>query len=258
MSAGPVLWDPAAYQTFNDHRGRPFHDLLAQVATTGPRRVVDVGCGPGTVTRVLAQRWPRAHIEAFDSSPEMVAAARANGIDASVADAGQWSPGPEVDVLVANAVLQWVPEHAAVLARWAGALTRGAWLAMQVPGNFTAPSHVLTRELAGEAGWAGELGGVLRGANTVLDPREYAELLIAEGCTVDAWETTYAHRLTGPDPVLAWITGTALRPVRAALDDAGWESFRAQLAPRLRAAYPPTADGSTWLPFRRVFVVAHR
>ncbi|HSK98096.1 MAG TPA: hypothetical protein VK891_15835, partial [Euzebyales bacterium] len=131
------------------------------------------------------------------------------------------------------------------------------WLAFQVPGNFDAPSHVRTRELAASAAWRDRLASVvLREDDAVLDPAGYAGLLADAGCEVDAWETTYLQRLTGDDPVLEWITGTALRPVRNALADDAWQEFRAELAPTLRAEYPQRADGTTWFPFRRVFVVA--
>ena len=251
-----MRWDPQRYREFGDHRERPFHDLLARVGAQHPRRVVDAGCGPGTLTPLLARRWPRAQVEAFDSSPEMVAAAREVVVDARVDDVRTWAPPPDTDVLLTNAVLQWVPEHPDIIASWVGRLGAGAWLAVQVPGNFGAPSHVLVRRLAAEPRWAGALGGVLRGAETVLEPAGYAELLTTAGCAVDVWETTYSQRLEGEDPVLAWITGTALRPVRAALDDEGWAGFRAELAPRLREAYPRATDGGTWFPFRRLFAVA--
>ena len=251
------MWDPATYLAFADHRARPFHDLLARVGAARPRRVVDVGCGPGNLTTALAERWPDAIVEALDSSPDMVAEARSRGIDASVDDARTWTPRRDTDVVVANAVLQWIPEHDEVLTRWASALPSGAWLAMQVPGNFADASHALTRDLAGTRRWRDTLGEarafLQRG---VLEPAGYAELLAGTGCAVDVWETTYLQRLHGDDPVLEWITGTALRPVRAALSDQDWAEFRAELAPMLRAAYPRGADGGTWLPFRRVFAVA--
>ncbi len=249
-----TTWDPGLYLTFDDHRSRPFFDLLARVGATSPRRVVNLGCGPGHLTGVLGQRWPGAVVEALDSSAEMVAAARDRGIDAQQRDVVDWAPGPDTDVVVTNAVLQWVPAHPALLPRWVAALPAGAWFAMQVPGNFDAPSHALVRELADEPRWRGSV--VLRGAGAVAEPAGYAELLAAAGADVDVWETTYLQRLTGVDPVLSWITGTALRPVRDALDDAGWEAFRAELAPRLRAAYPVSPDGTTWFPFRRIFAVA--
>jgi trans-aconitate 2-methyltransferase len=248
------MWDPAKYLMFDDHRGRPFDELLARIRAPAPRRVVDLGCGPGNLTESLVKRWPTAVVEAFDSSPEMVAAARERGLSATVGDVVDWHPAPDTDVAVCNAVLQWVPSHASLLSRWAASLPSGAWLAMQVPGNFSAPSHAAVRALA--ASWTPRLDGVLRPEDAVLDPAGYASLLADAGCAVDAWETTYLHRLTGPDAVLEWITGTALRPVRAALSAVEWAEFRAELAPRLRSCYPPRADGTTWFPFRRVFVVA--
>jgi trans-aconitate 2-methyltransferase len=199
---------------------------------------------------LLAARWPGAVVEALDSSAEMVEAARARGIDAHRADVVTWAPAAGTDVVICNAVLQWVPQHRDLLPRWLAALEPGAELAVQVPGNFGAPSHVLIRELAAERGVA------LRGEGAVAAPAEYAALLAATGADVDVWETTYLHRLTGPDPVLEWIGSTALRPVRDALDADAYAAFRAELAPRLRAAYPGQPDGTTWFPFRRIFAVA--
>ena len=245
-----TTWDPAAYLTFDDHRARPFHDLLARITARSPRRVVDLGCGPGNLTVLLPTRWPGAVIEALDSSAEMVEAARARGIDARRADVTAWTPAPDTDVVISNAVLQWVPQHRDLLPRWIVALPPGGELEFQVPGNFDAPSHLLVRELTVERGVQP------RGEGGVAEPAEYAALLAATGADVDVWETTYLHRLTGPDPVLAWIGSTALRPVRDALDDDAYAAFRDELAPRLRAAYPAQPDGTTWFPFRRIFAVA--
>jgi trans-aconitate 2-methyltransferase len=257
-----TTWDPSLYLDFDDHRSRPFHDLLARIGAprTGggaPRRVVDLGCGPGHLTGLLAARWPDAAVTALDSSAQMVAAARERGIDAQQADVVGWMPAPDTDVVVTNAVLHWVPSHPDLLPRWLHAVAPGAWFAMQVPGNFGAPSHRIARELAGSPEWSSRLGTlVLREDDAVATPHAYADLLADEGCAVDAWETTYMQRLSGERAVLEWITGTALRPIRAALDDAAWAAFREQLAPRLDAAYPPRPDGTTWFEFRRIFFVA--
>ncbi|MDT7725957.1 MAG: trans-aconitate 2-methyltransferase [Actinomycetota bacterium] len=251
------MWDPAKYLDFGDLRGRPFYDLLGRVAATEPRRVVDLGCGPGNLTASLAERWPKAALEAGDSSPDMVAAAQARGVAARLLDVRDWHPAPDTDVVISNAVLQWVPGHQALLRRWVTELPPGAWLAVQVPGNFNAPSHSLVRELAAGPEWVSQLADVVfREDGTVSEPAAYAELLASAGCAVDAWETTYVQRLTGPDAVLEWITGTALRPVKAAMDPDAWARFRRQLAPLLNTAYPPRADGTTWFPFRRIFFTA--
>ncbi len=251
------MWDPGTYLEFADHRGRPFFDLLARVGAEAPRRVVDLGCGPGNLTAVLAKRWPDAVIEAVDSSPEMVAAARERGIDAVLGDVAAWTPKPDTDVVLTNAVLQWIPGHTELLRHWAGQLAPGSWLAMQVPGNFDAPSHRAVRAVAKSPEFAADLADLrFRGPDIVEDPAGYAAALTDAGCSVDAWETTYLHELRGATPVLDWITGTALTEVRARLPPQQWEAFRQTIIPLLDQAYPPRPDGVTFFPFRRVFTVA--
>jgi trans-aconitate 2-methyltransferase len=251
------MWDPDVYLTFADHRGRPFYDLLSRVGATEPRRVVDLGCGAGNLTGQLARRWPDAVIEALDSSPEMVAAARGLGVDASVADLRTWVPQPDTDVVLSNAAMQWVPEHGELFVRWASQLAAGSWLAVQMPGNFESPSHTAVRAVARREPYAKVLRDIPLQAGTVVDtPTHYAELLIDAGCAVDAWETSYIHQLSGEHPVLNWISGTALLPVSERLDEQEYQQFRQQLIPLLAEAYPPRADGTTFYPFRRVFVVA--
>jgi trans-aconitate 2-methyltransferase len=257
-----AIWDPATYLRFDDERSRPFADLLARVGARRPRTVVDLGCGPGTLTATLAERWPGATVRGLDSSPEMIERAATLGapVDFAVADVRDWRPGPDVDVVVANAVLQWVPGHEELLPGWVAALPAGAWLAFQVPGNFDAPSHRALRAVAAEPAWRG-LPPDATGPREVPDAAAYARLLTGAGCAVDAWETTYLHLLPagGGDghPVLRWMEGTALRPVRAALGDgADWTAFRTALDGRLAAAYPVTGD-LVYFPFRRIFVVAH-
>ena len=250
------MWNPAVYLAFADHRGRPFFDLLSRVGAEKPRRVVDLGCGPGNLTLTLAQRWPATSVEAWDSSPEMVESARERGVDAQVGDVREWTPAADTDVVISNATLQWVPEHAELLVRWAGQLVAGSWIAMQVPGNFDAPSHQAVHELARGEQWSEPLRDFPFRSGQVDSPSGYADLLTDAGCTVDAWETTYIHELSGENPVLEWITGTALTPVKSRLTDEQWQQFRRELIPLLDAAYPARTDGKTFFPFRRIFVVA--
>jgi trans-aconitate 2-methyltransferase len=251
-------WDPRQYEQFAAPRRRPFLDLVARVAAAAPRHVVDLGCGSGATTELLAQRWPAAQVEGIDSSPEMIAAAPATSrVTFSVGDVAAWTPAADVDVIVSNATLQWVPGHRDLLTRWAAALPAGGWLAFQVPGNFAAPSHTLMRALATSPRWSRVLGGVLRHEDAVAAPLEYAALLQSAGLEVDVWETTYVHLLDGPDPVLAWVRGTALRPVMAALPADEFAVFEADLAAQLRDAYPATEHGTPF-PFRRIFAVANR
>jgi trans-aconitate 2-methyltransferase len=252
-----VRWDPTQYTRYADERGRPFLDLLARVGATDPRRVVDLGCGPGNLTALLAQRWPAAAVEGLDSSPEMIERARADvpAVRFSVGDVRAWTMPDDCDVVISNAALQWVPGHLDLVRDWAAALPPDGWLALQVPANFDAPSHALMRSLVASPRWAPLVGDVLR-HDLVATPTRYAELLLDAGLQVDVWETTYLHLLQGDDPVLEWVRGTGLRPVLAALSsDAG--EFEREYAALLREAYPRTAHGTVF-EFRRLFAVAHK
>lgn len=253
----PHRWDPDCYLRYADERGRPFVDLLARVGAREPRVVADLGCGPGNLTRLLAERWPGAEVVGVDTSSEMVARARRDvpGIRFEVADLRDWlaaGPAP-VDVVVSNATLQWVPGHLELLPQLAGAVRPGGWLAFQVPGNFDQPSHTLRRELAAEPAYAPHLRDAAVPASR--DPADYLAALAGQGCEVDAWETTYLHVLTGEDPVFTWVAGTGARPTLDALPPELRKSFEAELRRRLREAYSPRAYGVV-LPFRRIFVVA--
>ena len=253
------MWNPDVYLAFADHRGRPFYDLTSRIDAKTPRRVVDLGCGPGNLTETLTQRWPGAVIEGVDSSEEMVAAARQRGVDAVVGDVSVWSPAPDTDVVISNATLHWIPGHAELVVRWVEELESGSWLAFQVPGNWEAPSHRSLLEVARRAAFAEPLRDMpFQDSPVVLTPSDYAGLLTAAGCTVDAWETTYIHDLTGETPVLDWITGSSLTAVKSRLSDEAWEQYRQQLIPLLADAYPIRADGRTFYPFRRIFVVARK
>ena len=250
------VWDPDRYLAYADERGRPFVELLARVGAEAPATVVDLGCGPGNLTALLRHRWPAATVLGLDSSPEMIAKARAADDTTTweVADLRAWATDAEpVDVLVSHATLQWVPGHLDLLPALVSRVNGGGWFAFQVPANFDEPSHTIRTQLAGEAPYDEHTQGVAVPSSH--DPAVYLERLSALGCEVDAWETTYLHVLTGPDPVFTWVSGTGARPTLQALPDDLRPGFEAEFKRRLRAAYPER-DGRVVLPFRRVFVVA--
>ena len=255
------MWDPGQYQRYGDERARPFFELLARVAATDPKLVLDLGCGPGDLTATLAERWPDADVTGVDSSAAMIESARSgaqrDGRPSFVlADIRDWEPASPADILISNAVLQWLPDQLDVLARWTGFVADGGWIAVQVPGNNDQPAHTVLRELASSARWRPLLDGVMLNRQAAT-PADYLDLLAGTGFQADAWETTYLHVLTGENPVLEWYKGTGLRPVIDALpaDLAG--EFLAEYGIRMREAYPARAYG-TVLPFRRVFAVARR
>jgi trans-aconitate 2-methyltransferase len=256
----PSGWDPAVYLRYGGERARPFADLLTRVGAEAPSLVVDLGCGEGTMTATLAERWPAARVTGVDSSREMLAAASAvpGRVEFVRGDVRDWAPDGPVDVVVSNAVLHWVPGHERLLTRWAGWLRPGGRLAVQVPGNFRAPTHALLAELCLSPRWARRLADAAPRPDAVLEPAGYFDVLRAAGLSPDVWETTYLHVLGGADPVLGWVRSTVLRPVLALLDDDAAAEFTAEYAAALRAAYPVRPDGTTLLPFRRVFAVASR
>ena len=256
-------WDPDRYLAYADERGRPFVDLLARVPAETPRTVVDLGCGPGVLTALLADRWPGADVTGVDSSPEMIDAAReVEGVRWEVADLRDWArPDPlalraPVDVLVSNATLQWLPEHLELLPALVDRLAPGGWLAFQVPGNFDEPSHTIRTDIADRAPYAEHVRDVAVPASHA--PEVYLRVLVDLGCEVDVWETTYFHVLTGPDPVFGWVSGTGARPTLQALPDDLRPLFEEEFRTLLREAYPPDAAGRVVMPFRRIFAVAHK
>lgn len=253
-----VRWDPRQYERFADERARPFRDLLAVVDAPWARAVLDLGCGPGTQTAELARRWPGARVVGVDSSDAMLARAAAHRVPGRLefvlGDLRHYAPDAPVDVLVTNATLQWVPDHLQLLDRLASLLSPGGVLALQVPGNFGEPSHVLLRELAGSDRWAPLLGDRVAYWPCSHGPEQYLESLQRAGLEATAWETTYLQVLSGEDAVLEWMKGTALRPVLGALGVEDGERFVAEYGAELRRAYPPRAGG-TVLPYRRVFAV---
>lgn len=249
-------WSPEQYLRFGDERGRPFVELTGRIGAETPQLVVDLGAGPGTLSDLLAARWPGAQVLAVDSSPEMVARAGSVGaITAQLGDLRTWEPPGPVDVLVSNAALQWVPGHLELLPRLVGMLAPGGWLGMQVPGNFDEPSHTIRRDLAAEEPYAAHLRDVAHPASH--DAATYLRALQELGLQVDAWETTYLHVLHGPDPVFEWVSGTGARPTLQALPETLRPTFEAEFRARLREAYPDNGHGVV-LPFRRIFAVAQR
>jgi trans-aconitate 2-methyltransferase len=254
-------WDPAQYNRYSRERARPFEELVARIEVAAPARVVDIGCGPGSLSRTLLERWPDAVVTGVDSSTDMIEAAQSHAIAGRLeflrADVATWNPAEPVDVVVGNAVLHWIPRHIDLLPVMCGWLAPRGVIAFQVPDNFADPSHTVVAALRTSARWRDRLGGGT--AAPVERPEAYLNALADLGLLVDVWQTTYLHLLEGEDPVLEWIKGTALRPVLDALDgDPGATAdFLAECGDELRRAYPRGPHGTVF-PFRRTFAIGAR
>jgi trans-aconitate 2-methyltransferase len=253
-------WDPELYVRFERERSLPARDLLARLSDRDPSRVVDLGCGTGTSTALLRDRWPGAQVVGLDSSPEMIAAARKGdpAVEWTLGDVRSWDPETPFDVVFSNAALHWVEHHAELFPRLLRRTAPGGTLAVQMPINSESPAHRAVREVAESALWAAKWGADLARPK-VGSPEFYYNLLAAGSSSVEVWETEYVHVLPDAAAVLEWVKGTTLRPFLDRLSSAGdQKAFLDQILRKIEAGYAPQSDGHVLFPFRRLFVVAHR
>jgi len=258
--AGSISWDASQYGRFERERAQPFFDLVARLPDGAVRRAADLGCGPGALTRTLALRWPDALVWGVDSSADMLRAARSEPALPNLrfveGDLATWEPEAPLDRIVSNAALQWLPDHARVLASLVGRLAPGGALAVQMPNTDDAPTHRALAELCDEPPWREKLGrAALR--PRIESPAWYADHLASLGLDVELWETTYYHRLARPSDVVEWIKGSALRPVISGLAARDAEAFLAAYTARIERLYPAGPHG-VLLPYPRLFFVAAR
>jgi trans-aconitate 2-methyltransferase len=251
-----MSWNPETYLAFADQRTRPAAELLARVRSEHPARVIDLGCGPGNSTALLAARWPLAQLEGLDSSAAMLAGARARDVPAQwvEADLANWTAAAPYDVIFSNATLQWLSGQETLLPRLMGFVKDGGTFAFQVPVNYDAPSHRLMREAADDSRWREKLAKVREIEHGRAET--YYDILKSHAASLDIWQTEYLQVLTGEDAVYRWVSGTGLRPFLAALQGDEREAFIALYKQKLNSAYPRRADGATLFPFQRLFVVA--
>ncbi|MBP0635195.1 trans-aconitate 2-methyltransferase [Cupriavidus sp. AcVe19-6a] len=256
-----MSWSARQYVAFEDERTRPVRDLVAAIPNEIVRNAVDIGCGPGNSTEVLLARYAGASITGLDSSDDMVDAARKRLPDVQfrVADIGAWDdPGP-YDVILANAVLQWLPDHASLFPKLVSKLSEGGTLAVQMPDNLEEPAHRLMRQVAAESPWAEQLASASK-ARAERSPAQWYYQLLRPLCRrVDVWLTTYHHPLAGgAAAVVEWFKGSGLRPFLQPLDEAGRVAYLARYESEIAKAYPALPDKSVLLPFPRLFIVATR
>jgi trans-aconitate 2-methyltransferase len=248
-------WNPTQYLKFSEERTRPCRDLAARLELLGRARVIDLGCGPGNSTEVLAECWPYADLTGLDSSPDMIARARAAHPDWRwiTAEIAQWATasGDIYDLAFSNAALQWVPDHAVVFPRL---LSRARMIAIQMPGNWDGPAHQTMR-------------GVAKRYSLDVRVREwfthdhafYYDTLAPHASSLDIWATEYLHIMDGAEAIVEWYKGTGMRPFLEALPtDAHRARFTADYLAAIREVYPARSDGKVLFPFRRLFIVASR
>ena len=248
-------WNPDQYLRFADHRTRPGIELLSRIPDIDARRIVDLGCGTGHLTAMLQERWPHADVIGIDSSVEMIERADHDHPDMTwiIGDAATWEPDQPVDLIFSNATLHWLDNHESLFSRFRSLVRSGSVIAVQMPDNWNAPTHRVPAEILDEGDWPEAARAALM-RDRLSRPEEYARWL--QPADVDLWRTTYYQRLTGDDPVWGWVTGSVLRPVLVALDQPDRDRFAESCRARYQEAYPVDSDGTTTLPFSRLFMVA--
>jgi trans-aconitate 2-methyltransferase len=256
-----VTWSAKQYTAFEDERTRPVRDLLSALPDIEARSGIDLGCGPGNSTEALAARFPGASIRGLDSSSDMIAAARRRLPQLQFAIGGieEWQDAGPFDVILANAVMHWVADHARVFPELVSKLSPGGALAIQMPDNLDVPAHQLMRETAAGGPWANTLAAAAASRTAIGSAADYYNMLRPMCGRVDVWRTTYHHPLAGgAAAIVEWFKGSGLRPFLEPLDAAARAAFLDRYTAAVARAYPPLPDGSVLLPFPRLFVVAIR
>jgi trans-aconitate 2-methyltransferase len=258
MSTGD--WNPELYRKFEDERTRPARELLARVSIDSPRRVYDLGCGPGNSTELLVERFPDAHVVGTDNSESMLVSARDRlpSCRFELGDIAGWQPDAPADVIYSNAALQWVGGHDVLIPKLFKQLAPGGVLAIQMPDNREEPTHRAMRDIASLAPWSALIGDAAKLRTKILALTDYYDLLAGAGAEVDVWRTAYQHPMASPAKIVEWVRGTGLKPFVDPLPEAERKSFLAAYEARIAQAYPKRADGKLLLQFPRMFIVARR
>ena len=260
MQPSSPVWSAQQYTAFEDERTRPARDLVAAIPLVDVRRAVDLGCGPGNSTEILAARCPEAEVHGVDTSADMIEAARQRmpGTRFDLADIATWAASAPYGIILANAVLQWLPGHETLLPKLVNMLEAGGSLAVQMPDNLDEPAHRLMREVAADGPWAEALREAANQRASLGSAAWYYALLGPLCRRVEVWRTTYHHPLAGPAAVVEWFKGSGLRPFFAPLDAPQRAAYLAAYEAKLARAYETQPDGTVLLPFPRLFIVATR
>jgi trans-aconitate 2-methyltransferase len=253
-------WDANLYLKFGNERTQPSLDLVSRIQIPNPKRLIDLGCGPGNSTQSLRQRWPEAEVIGLDSSPDMIAAAQQAYPNGKwiLADAATWTADSPFDIVFSNATLHWIPDHAHLFPHLFNQVAPGGALAVQVPAHYASPVHLAIFEVAEDPRWSHLMDGP-RNSITRQSPSFYYDVLQPLASRLELWETDYIHILESPQSIVDWFRGTGLRPFLEALEtETQKQQFEQLLLESYTKSYPRQKDGKVLFPFRRLFMVAYK
>ena len=252
-------WSSTQYLKFQKERTQPSIDLVCRIPIDRPEKIIDIGCGPGNSTRVLAKRFPHAQVVGVDCSANMLEKARQDNPDLTFmfCDASTDLKGfaRDFDVVFSNACIQWVSNHPKLLGEMMTLLRPGGVLAVQTPFNRNAPIIREIHSAASSDRWKNWLGTVSPFHN--MTPEEYFDLLSDIAVDFSLWETVYYHRLPSPKASIEWYRSTGLRPYLDALpDETHRDAFEKEILERITPLYPPQKNKEIIFRFNRLFFLA--
>ncbi len=262
-----MKWDAAQYLKFESERTQPSVDLTARLLLKNPKRILDIGCGPGNSTRLLKNKYPDAAVLGIDKSPEMIETARRNhpDIEFEVRDAGNdlKEIGGGFDIVFSNAAIQWIPNHEKLIPEMMNLLNPCGFLAVQTPMNQNATVNEIIKDLRSKTEWQNKFTFSRVFYN--LTPNQYYDILSKISSDFTIWETIYYHKMDSQEDILEWYRGTGLRPYLEQLTDEESEAFEKEIRTLLdteylnkNGDYSKQSDGTILMKFPRLFFTAQK
>lgn len=253
-------WNPELYLKFDKERIQPSIDLVSRIPVDDPKSIVDIGCGPGNSTQILAQRWPKSKITGIDNSVAMIERAKHDfpHQEWKLLDAGKDEIAGTFDLVFSNATIQWIPNHFDLLKKFRDILSDHGTLAIQLPLFFDMPLGKSIARISKEKRWSNQTESVNH-LFTIHHHSDYYDYLSALFTAVEIWESDYVHIMDSHDSILEMIHSTGLRPYIDRLEsNADKKDFESMVLSDIKKDYPLQENGKVLFPFKRLFFIASK
>ncbi len=249
-------WNSVQYKKFIEQRSQPAKDLAMRILAYNPKKIIDIGCGPGNSTKILHEIYPQASIVGIDSSPNMIAKAKEDNPDLDFCICDALSLVGHYDIIYSNACLHWIPNHQIILPVLMDKLNVGGCLAVQMPYNNEAPLYRIINEIVADSKWGFDNSKLAN--NLTLTVNEYYKILSSCTSSFDIWETKYYHSMPNHRALIEWVKSAKLRPYLDCLSDDKGKELENKIIERAEQEYPVMSDGNIIFEFNRLFFTAKR
>ena len=253
-------WNPELYLKFDKERIQPSIDLVSRINALQVSKIIDIGCGPGNSTQILAQRWPDSKITGIDNSKAMIDKAVNDYPDQEwrLLDAGKDIISGKYDLVFSNATIQWIPNHFELLVKFKKILSNGGQLAVQLPLFFDMPIGQSIKRISKNPEWS-TVTEKVNDLFTIHRTSDYYDFLSELFGNFELWESNYIHVMDSHHSILEMIRSTGLRPYLDKLDnDENKTDFEEQVLTDIKNDYPLQKDGKVLFPFKRLFFIAKK